>query len=709
MHTIKTKLESSRELDRKMKKKYKKYIDENHLQTVWSPEAEPNMELCFICQMEKEQQVVMEWIAKDICNVYINNEFVVYGPCRAAKGYARLERLSLDQYLTREQNEIAVYVQADYTNLLYHTKEHPYFGARILVGDQTRKTTRDFQAYRMADKLQKVERMSSQRGFLEVYQMQQDRRWKEEESYVPVSMVDVQAPLLLKRNLPYGKNEYTVAERIREGYATQTEDRSWENDLTRLLEEGSSMGGYPRKDCDCVLSKELLQFSWSDSKAPYWAWIYKFPKVYCGKFRITLQVKEPTRLWLSYDDLLLDGCVKFNREQIIHGMKWILEPGEYTLYSQEVYSAQYIQLFADQKITFTEVGIVRIENPMQDCIDFPEMEQDLRKIVEAAKNTFAQNAYDLFTDCPSRERAGWLCDSYFLGKAEKFFTGQSRVEKNFLENYYLYENETFSHKGIIPMCYPAHLGENDYIPNWILWYVLELEDYQNRSGDIEFVALHHERIRDILDFFTKCENEEGFLEHLKGWVFVEWSKASDYVEGVNFPTNMLYARALEAAGKILGEEQLLEKSKDLKKRIHQMAYDGAVYIDNAVRRDGVLQLTENRSELCQIFAAYFEIASEEDDFYENFKDRFAGADVNLAPSALFIGGILRLMVLYRLGEYHRILSECRTHFTDMANRTGTIWEFFDESASCNHGFGSIIAKLICESVEKIEEQERRSL
>lgn len=692
-----------------MDDKYKKYIHKNHLQTVWSADIQPNMELCFICYIGKGEQIIMEWIAKDICNVYVNGKFVSYGPCRAAKGFARLERLTLDDYLTKDENEIAVYVQADYTNLLYHTKEHPYFGARILKEDEEIKTTQDFAAYCMTDKVQKVERMSSQRGFLEVYDMKCDRAARGKLSYQVIRTESVAPPFLLDRNLAYSSNQLSVAELVKEGYADKDLGRVWENDLTRLLDEGYSMGGYPRNECSCVLSKELLQFVWSEKETGYDAKLYELSKVYCGKFRITLHVRQPASLWLSYDDLLIEDGVKFNREQIVHGMKWTLAPGDYTLFSQEVYTAKYIQLISDGKIDIDEVAMIRIENSMQDCVTFPKMDEDLLDIVKAAKNTFAQNAYDLYTDCPSRERAGWLCDSYFLGKAEKFFTGHNKVEKNFLENYFLYENEVFTHKGIMPMCYPAHLKKDDYIPNWIFWYLLELEDYCKRSEDSEFIDLHQERIRDILDYFAGCENEDGLLEHLEGWVFVEWSKASDYVDGVNFPTNMLYARALEAAGNLLNDKQILEKSSNLKRKIHKMAYDGVVYIDNAVRKDGVLQLTENRSELCQIFAAYFDIAPKNEDFYENFKDRFKTTNRNLAPAALFIGGILRLMVLYKMKEYDRLLTECRMYFTEMAKRTGTIWEFFDESASCNHGFGSIVAKLICDSVEQVQEQERRSL
>lgn len=753
-----------------MNDKYIDNIQQCDLQTVWCEGIEPNVELKFCCYIKKQQKVIAQWIAKDIYNLFINGKFIAYGPARAAKGYARVETMELDKYLTEENNKIEIYVQSNYTNLLCHTKEEPYLGICIKADDKVIKNTKDFKCYSINNKLQRVERMSSQRGFLEVY-----REGIEETNCEELKIIPVKCPKILKRNVPYSDNIEEQATLYKKGYVEADKNRVWENDLTKLLDDGLKMGGYPRKDCECVLSKELLQFvpikraqdtnltddiekkqlsdinaidelSVSDAKKMdnLCYYIYKIPKVYCGKFRFTIQTDKSTDLWITYDDLLVDDFVMFNREQIVHGLKWTLKPGEYILYSQEVYSAKYIQIICGSFVNVKDVSLIRIENPLNNLdkrvVEVSKKQNSqfinngIKTIVEAAKNTFAQNAYDLYTDCPSRERAGWLCDSYFMGKAEHFFTGNNVVEKNFLENYLLYENEVFEHKGIMPMCYPAQLGEHDYIPNWILWYVLELEDYLKRTNDLHFIELHYERIREILNFFEKYENEQGLLEGLEGWVFIEWSEASDYVEGVNFPTNMLYAAALDAASNILSDNSLKEKALNLKKLIREIAYDGEFYVDNAIRVNGELELTNNRSELCQIFAAYFDIEPNDKNFYERFvvgyekygvkkvinkksksdKEKIFGEQNNfeknelseesnkyIAPAALFIGGILRLMVLFNLEKYEKVIEECQNRFLEMTEKTGTIWEFFDEKASCNHGFGSIIGWLICESLEKL--------
>ena len=66
------------------------------------------------------------------------------------------------------------------------------------------------------------------------------------------------------------------------------------------------------------------------------------------------------------------------------------------------------------------------------------------------------------------------------------------------------------------------------------------------------------------------------MEDLPGWVIIEWSKANGYVKGVNFPANMLWARALEDAGRLLGRCDWTEKAKAVRERT---PYEGDTYIN----------------------------------------------------------------------------------------------------------------------------------
>ena len=420
---------------------------------------------------------------------------------------------------------------------------------------------------------------------------------------------------------------------------------------------------------------------------------------------------QDSEIDLIYDDLLIDGEIKFNREQIIHGLKWFLKKGEYLLESNEVYQAKYISLVARGKVEIEQVGMVLIENPTVKEEDFRLKDEELDQIVSGAIRTFKHNAYDLPTDCASRERAGYLCDGFFSARAEKFFTGENRVERNLLENYLYYENSVYLSDGVLPMCYPsAPKGKDDYIPNWMLWYILQLEDCLKRTGDKDFILKHKKQVYKTLEFFQGYENEYGLLENLDGWVFVEWSKANDFIDGVNFPSNMLYASAIESAGKIYGDDQLIKKAKTLKKTVYDLSFDGELFVDNAVRENGRLTPTENVSETCQNYAIFFKIVDKftHPEFFAKIPNRFGAFDEGARKvwrSNMFIGYVLRLEILYSEGLYELLLKESKQAFLPMVKTTGTIWEHFETHSSCNHGFGAIVGMLVYKSAQKLQKGE----
>ena len=663
-----------------------------------------NTELCFTITVGQCADAELNFVAKDVYNLFINGEFVQYGPARAAKGYAREEKLALGKYLTKPQNVLCVYVQCNDTKTLCFAWEKPVFAAEILSDGKTIYSTDDFTCYAMTDKVQKVERMSFQRGYVEVYRMQKDREPFDLSAFPKCKLIPTEMPKLLPRNVSMAKHGVAEAKCIERGGVIVDKTKEWANDFTRQLDTGRNLFSFTRAECDCVLSKELLSFVFQPNQEADGLRYEKhaLDRTYCGKFRIQITVTEKTTLWLAYDDILIDGQVKFNREQIIHGLKWELEQGEYLLYSGEVYTAKYMAFVLDGKAEIRSAAIVRVENPDAERLQFSCADKTLQSIVEASRHSFEHNGYDLLTDCPSRERAGYLCDGFFAARAEKFFCGENLVEKNLLENYALFQNEKFVHDGILPMCYPSEPSdENDYIPNWVLWYLLELEDYLLRTNDQAFVEIHKPKVLAVLDYFQTKENEYGLLEDLDGWVFVEWSKANDFVDGVNFPSNMCYYGALRAAANLLGDEQLQQKAEALKQTIIRLSYNGEFFVDNALRENGQLKLTDNVSETCQNYAAFFEIftKAENPDFYNRLINKLGCLKREtyypaVHESNMFIGYVLRLSVLVREGAYEETLAESKVRFADMASQTGTIWELFQTNASCNHGFGSVLAQMI---------------
>jgi len=335
-------------------------------------------------------------------------------------------------------------------------------------------------------------------------------------------------------------------------------------------------------------------------------------------------------------------------------------------------------------------------HPEPKAARFHASDERLNRLFAAGVLTFRQNATDIFMDCPSRERAGWLCDSFFTSRVAADLAGSTAIEHNFFENFLLPERFAHLPDGMLPMCYPADHYDGVYIPNWAMWFVVELEEYLARSGDRATVDALRPKVLKLLEFLKKYENSDGLLEKLPSWVFVEWSKANDFVQDVNYPSNMLYAGTLRAASRMYGIEGLGAKAEKLRETIRKQSFDGRFFVDNALRRDGKLQVTRNRSEVCQYFAFFFDVANRtshaglwrvlRDQFGPDREKRKAYPEVHAANS--FIGNMLRMELLSDDGRGQQILDESVAYLLHMAERTGTLWENVGAYASCNHGFAS---------------------
>lgn len=329
--------------------------------------------------------------------------------------------------------------------------------------------------------------------------------------------------------------------------------------------------------------------------------------------------------------------------------------------------------------------------------------------MEAARHTFAHNAVDLLTDCPSRERAGWLSDSFFSSVAERVFTGDNKVERAFLQNYILADKSGHP-KGMIPRCYPADYYEEDgFIPNWSLWYILEIYKYFTQYGYDETVEKSRANVEGILNYFVDFENEFGVLEDLKGWIFVEWSAAnnSDHINGINVPSNACYYASLLAAAKVYGIKGLKEKAEKVKDYLLKNAYVDGFFVDNLIRNEkGDIIPTENYTETCQYYMFFFKCADKHThkELFDKMLNEYGKSDSSasggnpvkkqLTPSNMIYGVYMRLELLMREQKRVELLNECVRYFYDMTQKTGTLWENNTASASCDHGFASYVSRFI---------------
>jgi alpha-L-rhamnosidase len=701
---------------------------------VWAAgrEKEMNLNLGFraVFQAGNDRDFSLKIAASSLYRVFVNGEFVGSGPARAAHGYFRVDEYSIAPYVQEGENILAVEV-AGYNINSFYTIDQPSFllsevenGGKIILATGTGK---DFEVFQIRERLQKVERYSFQRPFTEYYRMKAGYdRWRSSAKVTVEKLKTAVFPevKLLPRNVLMP--EFNILEPVSvyaRGTVKRIQPEKYHKDRS-LTQIGPQLKGFTEAELEVVPpSQEILEIV-TDSKEiinkPLASQgtislkanefgIYDFGVDFSGFIGAKLNCLKPARLFFYFDEMLTDGDVKTRQRMgdICNQIVYELEPGEYALETLESYTFKFLKVIVlEGECQIENVYLREFAYPENKNAAFNSSNFKLNRIFDAAKQSSRQNAVDVFMDCASRERAGWLCDSYYAAIMEKEFTGYSAVAHNFYENYALPDSFRNIPKGMIPMCYPADFYDGNFIPNWSLWFILQVEDYARRGGDPLLIAQLKPRIEKLLDYFSGMENEDGLLEKLQGWVFVEWSKANDFVQDVNYPSNMLYSAALASAAKLYGNNLWSQKSENIRQTIIQQSFNGEFFIDNALRENGKRKRTENTTEVCQYYAFFFNIVTPAShpglwkklvtEFGPNRNDKSVYPKVFRANA--FMGNYMRMDLLSRYGLQSQMLLEIQDYFYSMADKTGTLWEHMQNNASCNHGFASYIGHVLYRDV-----------
>ncbi len=658
--------------------------------------------------------------------IWLNGKFIGHGPARCGHGFYRVDEWCLP--VEPGKNLIAIEVAGYNVNGYYILDQPSFVQAEVVCGDQVLAATgsKKITALRLKERVQKVQRYSFQRPFVEVYRMNaRSDAWRTELKCrkKPQAIEVLEKKRLVSRGVPYPQFETRQpVERVSTGTVSLVSPRTFA-DNRAWSQISPVFKGFQMDKLDLILSREMESLKSrvrSRKSIPYSPQeplilkkgtfqVLDLGTNLTGFIGLTVSCKKPVTLYLGFDELLQkNGDIDFLRLDCLSAIKYELKPGTNNLESIEPYTLRYLKLIAARgSCKVSHVFLREYACSDTERASFVSNDPQLDTLFEAARQTFRQNAVDILMDCPSRERAGWLCDSFFTARAERELSGGSPIERNFLENYLLPGTFPNLPKGMLPMCYPAEHTTGRFIPNWAMWFVVELEEYLQRTGNRELVTDLQKKVYDLIEYFKGFLNSDGLLEKLDSWVFLEWSQANHFTQDVNYPSNMLYAGMLDAAGRIYSDSKLLRQAAAIRRKIQKQSFDGEFFVDNAVRDEkGTLKPTANRSETCQYYAFFFDVASPKTHpaLWKKLITEF-GPDRNpkkehpdIHSSNAFIGFILRLDVLSRYGEAALVLDQLKKDYVPMAEKVGTLWEHDDTTASCNHGFAGSVAHILFRDV-----------
>ena len=408
---------------------------------VWPAGRETERNLCLGFRAEfttaPNDRVQIRLTASTLYRLFVNGAHVGYGPARGPHGFYRVDEIDLAHKVTPGPNVVAVEVAGYNVNSYYLLDQPSFLQAEILVNGAVVASTggdgAQFTTHVLSEREQRVQRYSFQRPFSEVYRLTPGYdAWRAPGSAAPSSAVISAAQpskALLPRRVPYP--DFAVRSPVWDVASgnvvsgVKVEKLHKDRALTRIDDK---LKGYPESELVSIPSIELQAVRNTssapvnqpfDSKRPITLGsnahhILDFGVNYTGFVGARVTARKPTRLFITFDEILSEGDVDAKRMGCVNIIALDVTPGApIDFESYEPYTFRYAKFITlDGDCDLSDIRLREYVNPDVWAALFACSDPRLNTLFAAGRETYQQNAVDVFTDCPSRERAGWLCDSF---------------------------------------------------------------------------------------------------------------------------------------------------------------------------------------------------------------------------------------------------------------------------------------------------------
>ena len=637
--------------------------------------------------------------------VTVNGDFICAGPAKAPHGYCKFDSIDISSFVTEGINQIVIEV-ASYNVHCYDGISSPGFiWAEVQAdGNCVAATGNNFIGFLDTERVQKCSRYSFQRHFSESYVIGGSTMIQAELEVVDTGLIP------MKRDVPYPVYPFAEPKKILNRGKFEIVEKEVKFTQAESDVEKGAADGFKQNELEYNPRNELAKAEYTEikklnSSVKYPLLLkkgefitFEFDTNTVGFIKSAFKTKGKSRVIFGFSERLDEGTFISGENGITNMIDFhLLTDGGFERETFEPSGFKYITVFITEgEGEICDLCVRQMLSPTDKAPKIKCDNSNIKKIYKAALQSYRCNCIDEFYDCPTRERAGWLCDSSFSAKTEFFLTGENVIEKSFLNGFNLGKAiySKLLPEGITPMSYPSDVldRKENFIPQWTMHYVLEVFDFLKRNLDEKAIKFK-EIIYYICKGFEKFENKDGLLENLPGWNFVEWSKANKWTEGVNYPTNMLYSKVLECIATLYKDEELLKKCEALRSKIIEKAFDGKFFKDDE---------KGNQSQVCQLYAVrYMGIDLNNYPEIKNFVFKGEIPD-GFEPLNLFFGIYLLLDTLSELKEYKKLLEVIEEVFSPMAKETGTLWEHKIKKDSLNHGFPSCVMVHIYNALENLK-------
>ena len=220
---------------------------------------------------------------------------------------------------------------------------------------------------------------------------------------------------------------------------------------------------------------------------------------------------------------------------------------------------------ASEPLTLHRLALDENRYPYESEGSFDDGDPELAGVLGLAVRGIQMCSHETYMDCPFYEQLMYDGDSRLELLTTYAMTRDDRLAKRAIELF------DFSRRnwGFVNERYPSYVPQHS--PTFSLIWALMLSDYSYWRNDRAFVKARAVGLRSMLEHFDPYVNDDGLLQDLPGWPFMDWvpewrdGDPPDAVNGISSLSNLLYVYALRKSAGVedyLGEPLLAQRLRE---------------------------------------------------------------------------------------------------------------------------------------------------
>jgi alpha-L-rhamnosidase len=212
--------------------------------------------------------------------------------------------------------------------------------------------------------------------------------------------------------------------------------------------------------------------------------------------------------------------------------------------------------------------------PFENKTVFETSDDSINKIWEMCIRTQICCSLDAYVDCPWREQAQWWGDARVQGANTYYAFGDMRLFRRGIKQAgqsQISNGLTFGH-------FPT-TAVGCILPDFTMTWIHTHLDYYRYTGNISLMREQYDRMEKSINFFYDYTEKNYLLGKMpEWWVFLDWAPL--YKEGFSCLFNLLYLNTLRTMAEIsfilnkkAKEKFYLSLASDLEKKIRKVFWD----------------------------------------------------------------------------------------------------------------------------------------